>query len=527
MAARLMRWRLRAEAGLRRFYAAFFWCWLLFFLLAWDTWQEPSRAVTSAALASLCGVFAAAAVECAAETRGAGAFDRRQLLSCPAAAAWFAWLRWGAEASDGTLAACGFCGACLAAGLYFLTKRAGEAAFAAVFAALWKAAGAAVLLTASLSVCVWAADTLLFDLDWRWYTIAWEGAVFAAGGPLFLSWLPEERAEAPRMLAALFRRLLFPVYLVLLAILYGYIGKIFVTGVMPEGQMNWFASLAVFGWALAWFLFPEAEGRFFRGFLRWGSVLLVPVVAVQLLCVEIRVSAYGLTASRYAGLLCTAYGLAVMVRAALGGRRGLLYGLMAALCLFAAMGPGQMYRTAERDQQWRAQTVMERAGMMRDGAIAAAAEPLSPEDRARLVSAYRYLQGESVRRGREIYTFTDQIARSEALARLAEEEARLRAAPMWRSLYAPDDQPVPVAGYDRMYEFTMAPAGAIPAGGLTFDASEAVAAFFAARPEGAQAEPMVWQADERHLLYFRRCVRADSGDGPSDTATGFVLERDG
>lgn len=527
MMARLMRMRLRAEAGLRRFYAAFFWCWSLFFLLAWDTWQEPSRAVTSAALASLCGAFAAAAVECRQEARGAGAFDRWQLLSCPAAAAWFVWLRWGAEASDGTLAACGFCGACFAAGLYFLTKRAGEAAFAAVFAAFWKAAGAAVLLAASLAVCVWAADTLLFDLDWRWYTIAWEGAVFAAGGPLFLSWLPEGRAEAPRLLTALFRRLLFPVYLVLLAILYGYIGKILVTGIMPEGQMNWFASLAVFGWALAWFLFPEPEGRLFRGFLRWGGVLLAPVVAVQLLCVEIRVAAYGLTSARYAGLLCTAYGLAVMACAFFRRKRGALYGLMAALCLFAAMGPGQLYRTAERDQQYRAQTVMERAGMMREGAIAAAAEPLSPEDRARLVSAYRYLQGESARRKRTAYTFTDQIARSAVLARLAEEETRLLSLPMWRSLCAAEDQPVPVAGYDRMYEFTMAPAGAIPAGGVTFDASAAVAAFFASRPEGTQAEPMTWQADARHLLYFRRCVRADGGDGPSDTATGFVLERDG
>lgn len=527
MATRLRRMKLRAEAGLRRFYAAFFWCGALFFLLAWDTWHEPSRAVTSAALASLCGAFAAAAIECRQEARGAGAFDRWQILSCPAAAAWFVWLRWGTDAPDGTLSACGFCGACFAAGLYFLTKRAGEAAFAEVFTALWKAAGAAVLLTVSLSVCVWAADTLLFDLDWRWYTIAWEGAVFAVGGPLFLSWLPEERAEAPRMLAALFRRLLFPVYLVLLAILYGYLGKIAVTGVLPEGQMNWFASLAVFGWALAWFLFPEPEGRLFRGFLWWGGVLLLPVVAVQLLCVEIRVAAYGLTAARYAGLLCTGYGLAVMACGIFRWKRGALWLTAAVLCLFAAMGSGQAYAVAERDQQYRAQTVMARCGMMRDGAIAEASAPLAEEDRARLVSAYRYLQGESVRRGRETYTFTDQIARSSVLARLAEEEARQQASSVWRSLYEEGNRPVAVAGYDRMYEFTAAPAERVPAGEKTFDASEAAAAFFASRPEGAQAEPMLWQADAQHLLYFRRCVRTAGEDGTSYMVTGFVLEKDG
>ena len=520
---RMARLAARARGGLRRFYAAFLALWALFLLLSWQAFHEPTRDGTAAALALFFGAACAAMIRCHRERRCAAPFDRWQLLAAPAACAAYVLFRYGVPEREALLAAAGLSGACAAAGLWSLTRRAGEGAFAVFFTAFWKAVGTAALLTLSLSVCLLAADSLLWDVNWRWYTVAWTFSIFAVGGPLFLSWLPEERADAPHLLSVLFRRVLLPVYLVLLAILYGYIGKIALAWEMPVGQMNWFASLAVFGYALFYFLFPRAEGRVLPLFLRWGAAALLPVVAVQLLGVEIRVSVYGLTAARYASLLCTAFGIAVLVFGFFRRGRGPLFLLAAAFCTVASVGPMDLYAVPLRDQMYRAQTVMEARGMMQGGDIVAPAEPLAPEERERLTSARNYLAKEARRRGGETYTFADQIARSDVLGALAE-EARTSGRD-YRNLFV--EGPTDIAGYRRIEEFNGFAGGGteISMSGVTYDAGPALEALFAARPAGLQTEPMTWQADETHLVVFRRCTRIIEDGRTSYIAYGWILEK--
>lgn len=508
----------RSGAAAKRFYMACAWCQAAFLLLAWDLFAE--RGAEPALLAAaLCAAFLAAALACGGEAGRDRPYDRRQLLSIPAAGAWYAYFS-ACGSSERTLSAACFCAACFAAGLYVLTKRSGEGAFAQVFLGAWKTLGAAVLLAASLMVCLLAADTLLFDVDGRWHTLAAEWAFVAVAGPLFLSWVPDGEAEPSAALSALFRRLLLPVYLVLLAILYGYLGKILWTGAMPSGQMNWFASLASGGYALCYFLFPGTGGRAMRAFLRWGGPALLPVVAVQLVCVWIRFDAYGLTSARYASLLCTVFGLAVMAFGFFRRSPRGLFLLAAAMALAASAGPAGLYALPLREQVYRAQTVLERYGMMKDGDIAAG-RPLTDEDRARLVSAWAYIRRQTFLDDRADYTFADQIARSEEISRLAAAQTAAG-----RSVVPLSDMtPADISGYSRLYEYNGTTDGVFIVEGRTYDARAVLEDFFATRPEGEQTAPMTWEADETHTVLFRRCTRMQEEGPPRYMIYAWILER--
>lgn len=520
-----MRWagvlRDRMRSGMRRFRTAFFWCAALFCALLWGTFCEPTpegRAMTGAFFCAAC--FAAAA-QCFRESGKAGAgLQWMPLLSFPAAGLWY--LYFFSLGAQGRLmeAAAGSAGAAGALAVCFLTARHGEAVFSRIFAAAWKALGLSLLLTASLFVCLFAADELLFDIRGEWYSAAAEFAFCLVGLPFFFSWLPEERAGPPHLLSALFRRVLFPVYLILLAILYGYIGKILLSGVMPVGQMNWFASLAVLGYALFYFLLPDETWRGMRLFQRFGGPLLLPVVAAQLVGVWIRVDAYGLTEARYASLLCTVFGLVVMGFGFFRRGRGMLFLLAAAVLAAASMGPFAVWEVPLRDQVYRAQTVMARYGMMREGEIVRG-EALPKEERDRLLSAYWYIRRDAADSG--TYSFAKQIAASPVIRELAEEAAREKEEV--RSLA--EEGPVSVAGYDRFYVFRSTDDGVIRAAGLSYDAGPQLEALFRTRTAGPQTEPMVWEPDGRHRVVFRRCTQfIKPGKPVSYWAEGLILERD-
>ena len=130
---------------------------------------------------------------------------------------------------------------------------------------------------------------------------------------VFLSCFPSEK-ECPRSASFLYllKRVFLPAYVILLAILYGYIGKILFLWEMPVGKMNWYASFAVAVFSLFYFCLYEETDNGSRRFLKYGALALFPVMVVQALGIYIRFEAYGLTAARYASMICSGFGLAVI-----------------------------------------------------------------------------------------------------------------------------------------------------------------------------------------------------------------------
>lgn len=76
--------------------------------------------------------------------------------------------------------------------------------------------------------------------------------------------------------------------------------------------MNWYASFAVAVFSLFYFCLYEETDNGSRRFLKYGALALFPVMVVQALGIYIRFEAYGLTAARYASMICSGFGLAVI-----------------------------------------------------------------------------------------------------------------------------------------------------------------------------------------------------------------------
>lgn len=551
-----MRWFSKIRAYLRggreRFGAAIAWCALLA-LYASYTDLAGSDAVRLLGLGGRDRIFGAlllsagfAAVwQVFCERRGiAGVL--RHLASLPAAALFYGWLAFAPYGEFLRMETAGIAAALLAMGLYFLARDGAGGVFSRVLTAALKAAGLSVLLAVSLSVCFWAADALLFDLGYEWYFVVWHVSVLFVGGALGLSFLPRgDEEEAPRWVRIVLLRLLLPVYLVLLLILYGYLGKICVIGELPSGEMNWFASLASFGYAFFWFCLRGGEEKFLKRFFRWMPAVLLPLVCVQLCCVFVRLTAYGLTPLRHLSLAATAFGLLIMAAGAAGRGGRKLYPIAALLALLLTVTPANLLDTARRDQEYRAQTVMETYGMLQGGEIISG-EPLPQDARDRLFGAYEYLrdeypayrdtEGRLPLSGRVVLdemkpeampekeAFARQVASSPVLAALweAAEKEKNDEAGRFREIVR--QGPADIAGYDRLYEIDCEVKDGMlkvktDEGDMSYAVGARLAEIFAAEAPDAF---MVFAPDERHRIILNRCTRWRENEYGVE---GYLLEK--
>ena len=514
--------------GAMRFAGASLWSLLFFLLSAYVTLSESTPFLARAIAAAGSGAFLSFFLALLIEERGSALpFPARQSFSLLPALLYFYYSSLAGE--DRVYAAVGMAASALALSAGLLCRRYGAAAFPRLFTGALQAAGLALLLGLSLGICLFAVDSLLLPVRGAWYAVVLEFSFFIGGFQFFLAWIPGEAGPVPGALMKVLRRILFPVYLVLLAILYGYLGKIGITGTLPSGEINWFASLAVLGYAAFYFLDPEPEEKVLRWWSRYGSLVLLPVTAVQLYCVYLRLSAYGLTVPRYASLACTFFGIFVMISGLCRRGRLLLFPL-AALILFAVtVAPFPLRQVPIRDQEMRAQQVMEAAGMMREGGIVEG-RPLTEAERERLLSAYRYLRSHD---DGEVYTFASQIARSPVLEALSEAEYGRSSRYMYRELAA--DAAISIAGYTRLIRFKESTED----GWLRIHGAEAfhwegdaqayLAGLFEDEPGKNKIlkDAMAWQADPSHQVVFQRVERMQNEGRPLRyDMEGFLLVKE-
>ena len=167
-------------------------------------------------------------------------------------------------------------------GLYCLEpQNEGENPPLAVFFAISKAWLVGTLLLISLGICLTAFDSLIFSLEFRLqamlHFLMVEFSYLFIAVQIFLASLPDrgKTTETPALFRALLVRVLWPVYLILLAILYLYVAKIIYAWEMPVGMMNWFSSLALLAFSVFFFCFAnDARYSLLQRFLRWGLFAL-------------------------------------------------------------------------------------------------------------------------------------------------------------------------------------------------------------------------------------------------------------
>ena len=276
------------------------------------------------------------------------------------------------------------------------------------------ASGAAAILFASLSLCILAFDKLVAPVNYKLYIdvmgVVWL-LVFQIG---FLSFLPsrDQRDETSDRAVAFLFWLLLPASMILLVILYLYLGKIVLTRSMPSGTLNGFGSVALAVYAFFWLALRDSTRAFFRLFVRWGWTLLLPVLAAQVVGIVIRYQAYGLTTPRLAGMVTLSFGIVALVLAALNRRPQGLFVFVAAAGLVFTISPLNIVDMPIRNQEARLRAALSRNGLLQEDGETLSLKPGAeiPEADARvIVGSGQYLVKDSSWRVWHRPAFTDHL----------------------------------------------------------------------------------------------------------------------
>ena len=275
------------------------------------------------------------------------------------------------------------------------------------------------VLTVGLLVIVGAFEALVrelpVDLFDHIFILCW-AFVFPV---VFLSRVPlhDDDLSAPRAWRAIVGYVVFPLCLLLLAVLYLYLGRIALTRTMPSGEMNWYGSFALLVYLGLWTGMRMMDNAPARWFVHQGWALLVPVVIVQLYGVYVRLSAYGLTPLRYLSLACTFVGIVGLVLAAMGRGPRQLCLVAAVVAAVVLVSPGNALDMANLDQERCLRAAVERV---------AGGEEIPEGMRERVTGAWDYLRSSD--RG---YLMRESV--SDGIETADDFERELGFAPVWAS----------------------------------------------------------------------------------------------
>lgn len=244
-----------------------------------------------------------------------------------------------------------------------------------------------ILFDADIPGSVWE-DTWIIALSvvWPWQTLA--------GVPGALE--PRDEDYCPRWVGHVISRLLVPIALVYLLLLYGYTAKTAIQWELPRGTISWLvAGFAGFGlavWMAAWPL-RNAGNPLVRAYHRFFHPALFVPVALLAIGIAERVGDYGITESRYGLILLALWlgGIALygtVRRPARLAAAPLAFGLM---LVVGSVGPWGAGAVSLRSQLGQLEKVLTDAGYLVDGRLEPYAGHADFEQSKRVSSIVRYL----------------------------------------------------------------------------------------------------------------------------------------
>ena len=259
------------------------------------------------------------------------------------------------------------------------------------------------IITAGTMISIFAFHSLIYSFP-REYKAYGVDALFiwiVLFLNLSLSIVPGDEDELP--IPKLFRTIIgivgLPVYLILIFILYIYLGKILFTWSFPSGRINWFASVASLFYVFFIFTLRQyrGENRFFHMYVRYGGFLIIPIILTQFIAIYIRFSNYGLTVARYISIALNLVALSFAVLASVRGGRHikLIITVLIAVALLLTLTPLNAIDTPAREQSARLLSALKRNDMLNGYHILANAG-VSTEDKIIITSAYDYIRRSKV-----------------------------------------------------------------------------------------------------------------------------------
>lgn len=212
----------------------------------------------------------------------------------------------------------------------------------------------------------------------------------------------EEKSAGKRRMS-IYLYILYPVFALLVAILYVYLLQSLILRASPKGRINWFVSIASAFFMFFHFLLKEYKTVFsVKIFYKYGAFILLPLIAVQLVAFAIRINAYGLTRTRVFSAFYIAFSLLFVILTFFKGAKYVDYSLLllSALFLVSTVTPFSAKNIAFESQKARLERVLEKYGIfdkksksLRDFDREALKNEISKEDRQILFDSFAFVKG--------------------------------------------------------------------------------------------------------------------------------------
>ena len=196
---------------------------------------------------------------------------------------------------------------------------------------------------------------------------------------------------------------MFPLYIILLTLLYAYLIKSLIVQELPCGQINWFVSFATcFYFVFYYTLCEYKKNLFIKWFYKIGGFILFPLIIIQCISFKIRIDAYGFTELRYVSLLYIIFSviaiLCTMIKGGMFAKWNFI--ILTFFILLATVSPLNMIEVPYKKQSERMEHVLKKYKMFDNKLLDYNADDIEKnitnDDRKSLFESFNYIVNSSL-----------------------------------------------------------------------------------------------------------------------------------
>ena len=296
------------------------------------------------------------------------------------------------------------CAATLITLYLFIPKENSRTYFSLVFKHALFSSFMTLILFGGISLLIFALQNLILNTsDTDIYLCSFFFCAFIFGVNVFSYYLFNRRQDesSGKAFKVIILYILFPVFALLILILYIYLLKALFLFKLPNGQINWFVSFASCFYIVFYFILREYDQLpVIKFFYRFGAFAFIPLIIIQIYAYFIRVNAYGFTGYRYSSLLFIVFSIITIVLTFIKKGKYVNWAIIAltAIVLFDCVTPFNLINMARKSQFSRMVKVMTKYDIydVENDKIkfydpAALEDTILDEDREALYSSYEYI----------------------------------------------------------------------------------------------------------------------------------------
>lgn len=250
------------------------------------------------------------------------------------------------------------------------------------------------MMLASLRILFSAHVSANLFLDLAAATMVFAVVFFTGGVPASHHQFKAE--DYPKVLKVLLLYIVIPLLITYSAILYIYFFKIIITWQWPENVVaNLVLWYAIIGALVVFYIYPlQTYHQWVTTFIKYFPKIILPLLIMMFISVFKRISAYGITESRYYVLLAGVSVAAYMIYAGLKKhpKNILLTISLAVLAVLSVCGPWNSFAISKLSQNMRFERLLQKYEMIDNGVLSKPSLSLSDEDKTEIMSIIYYFQ---------------------------------------------------------------------------------------------------------------------------------------